>query len=389
MTPTFDAIIIGAGVHGASLAFHLAERGLRPVVLERSFVAAGATGRSSGLVRMHYDLPAEAHLAFVSFQYFRDWPQRVGGECGFTNTGFLQLVGRDQVAALKANILAQQQIGINTQLVTAEDVCRLAPDFTTDDIEFAAYEPESGYADPSMTAASLMAAAKSRGAVLIQDCTVQGINAAAGRVTGVESSKGVFSAPIVVNAAGAWGKQVCEMAGLDLPLSTWRHETMFIRRPPAWTSSHPTVIDFPNMMYFRPEGRSLTLVGLEDGNPIGESPEGDADHARPGFVERAIERICRRIPRMERASLQSAHAGYDGITPDQHPVLGPLGPDGFWLDTGFSGTGFKIAPAVGQCMSEWILDGMPSTVDITLFSPARLLDGRHLASDHPYESIWR
>src|SRR5512146_2915357 len=105
MTDTADAIIIGAGVQGASLAFHLAERGLRPLVLEKSFVAAGATGRSSGLVRMHYDLPAEAHLAFVSFQYFRDWSQRVGGECGFTSTGFLQLVGRDQVAALKANIL--------------------------------------------------------------------------------------------------------------------------------------------------------------------------------------------------------------------------------------------------------------------------------------------
>jgi sarcosine oxidase subunit beta len=142
-------------------------------------------------------------------------------------------------------------------------------------------------------------------------------------------------------------------------------------------------------MYFRPEGQNLTLVGLEDGNPLGESPEGDADHARPGFVERAIERICKRLPKMENARLHSAHGGYDGITPDQHPVLGPIGPDGFWMDAGFSGTGFKIAPAVGLCMSEWILDGAPSTVDISPFSPTRFAENRHILGEHPYESIWR
>ncbi|MGE5248569.1 MAG: NAD(P)/FAD-dependent oxidoreductase, partial [Bacteroidota bacterium] len=130
-------------------------------------------------------------------------------------------------------------------------------------------------------------------------------------------------------------------------------------------------------------------VGLEDGNPLGESPEGDSDHARPGFVERAVERICKRIPGMQDARLHSAHGGYDGITPDQHPALGPIGPDGFWLDTGFSGTGFKIAPAVGLCISQWILDGSPSTVDISIFSPTRFAEGRRIVGEHPYESIWR
>jgi len=389
MTNIFDVLIIGGGVHGASLAFHLASRGVKLAVLEKRFIAAGATGRSSGLVRMHYDLEAEARLAHVSFGYFTDWRGRVGGDCGFTRTGFLQLVKRDQNEALKANVAAQQRIGIRTEVIVAEDVHRLAPEFTVDDIEFAAYEPDSGYADPTLTASSLLAAARARGATFIQDCLVKGISVANGRVTGVSTSKGDFSAPIIVNAAGAWGKQICQMAGLDLPLSTWRHETMFVRRPPELSAPHLTVIDFPNSMYFRPEGQELTLVGLEDGNPLGESPEGDADHARPGFVEAAIERICERIPKMENAHLHGAHGGYDGITPDQHPALGPIGPDGFFLDTGFSGTGFKIAPAVGLCMAEWILDGAPGTVDISLFSPSRFSDGRQIQGEYPYESIWR
>ncbi len=391
----YDVIIIGGGVHGTSLAFHLAERGVKPLVLEKRFIAAGATGRSSGLVRMHYDLQVEAQLAWVSFGYFRDWEQRVGGSstslrtgCGFTRTGFLQLVSREQTEALKANIADQQRIGIATKVVSADEARRLAPEFALDDIDMAAYEPESGYADPTSTANALMQAAKSRGAVFVQDCFVNGIRVSAGKVTGVSTSQGNFSAPVVVNAAGAWGRQVCEMAGLDLPLSTWRHDTMFLQRPPELKESRLTVIDFPNLMYFRPEG-DLTLVGLEDGNPLGESPEGNTDHARPGFVERAIERICQRIPKMENAHLHSAHGGYDGITPDQHPALGPIGPEGFWLDTGFSGTGFKISPAVGLCMAEWILDGKPSTVDISIFTPTRFAEGRAILGEHPYDSIWK
>jgi len=393
---TFDLLLIGGGAHGASLAFHLSARGMKVAVLEKSFIASGATGRSSGLVRMHYDLEAEARLAWESFQWFRDWKERVTGDtstslsasCGFTRTGFLQLVKREHVDALTANTHMLQRIGVPTMLVTADDVKRLAPFLVTDDFDLAAYEPESGYADPVSTAASLMNAAKARGALFVQDCSVTGIRLQSGKVAGVSTTKGDFSAPIVVNAAGAWARQVCQMVGLDLPLGTWRHDVMFVARPPELRLPHPTVIDFPNSMYFRPEG-GLTLVGLEDGNPLDEDPDGDSDHARAGFVERAIDRLCQRVPLMERGGLHSAHGGYDGITPDQHPALGPIGPEGFWLDCGFSGTGFKISPAVGLRMSEWILDGAPKTVDISIFTPARFAEGTHLVSEHPYESIWR
>ncbi len=384
---TCDVLIIGAGAHGASLAFHLARRGLKVTVLEKRHIAAGATGRSSGLVRMHYDLEAEARLAWEAFQWFRDWKERIGGECGFTRTSFLQLVPRQNIEALRANTQMLQRIGVPTFLITAEDVRRLAPAFATDDFDYAAYEPESGYADPVLTATSLMDAARRHGAILIQDCQVTGLLTRSGRVYGVQSTKGEFHAPIVVNAAGAWAAAICRLAGLDLPLSTWRHEVMYVVRPPAVRLPHPTVIDFPNLMYFRPEG-NLTLVGLEDGNPLGEDPEQNTSYVRPGFVERAIERICRRIPAMGEAHLHSAHAGYDGLSPDQHPLIGPIGPEGFWLDCGFSGTGFKISPAVGLCLGEWILDGRPQTVDITLFHPQRLLEGRHLRGEHPYGDIW-
>jgi len=382
---TADVIIIGAGVHGASLAFHLAQRGLTVIVLEKRFVAAGATGRSSGLVRMHYDTEVDSRLAWESFRYFRNWKELVGGDCGFTRTGFIQIVAREHADALRANVVMQQRLGIPSFIISAEDVQRLAPSFVTDDFDIAAYEPESGFAMPGDTALALITAARAIGARLLQDCAVTGVQTAGGRVTGVETTRGAFSAPVVVNAAGAWAGQLNKLAGLELPYDTWRHDTMFVKRPTGIGQSHPTVIDFPKELYFRPEG-GLTLVGLEDGNPLGESPDGDADHAKPGFVERAIERICERIPLMEQGGLHSAHGGYDGITPDQHPMLGLAGLDGFYLDCGFSGTGFKISPAVGLCVAELILDGTAKTVDISTLSPLRFAQGKLVSG--AYQNIW-
>jgi sarcosine oxidase, subunit beta len=386
MSDTADAIIIGGGVQGASLAFHLAQRGVRVTVLEKQFVGAGATGRSSGLVRMHYDSEVDARLAWESFKYFRNWKELVGGECGFTRTGFLQIVTREAEGALRANVVMHQKIGIPSLVITAEDVKRLAPAFFTDDFDIAAYEPESGYAMPSDTANALMSAARENGARLVQGCVVTDIQTSGGRITGVETTQGGFSAPLVVHAAGPWAGPINRMAGLDLPYDTWRHDTLFVARPAEIGPSHPTVIDFSNEMYFRPEG-GLTLVGLEDGNPLGESPDSDSDHAKKGFVERAIERICLRVPALINGRLHSAHGGYDGIMPDQHPILGAAGPDGFYLDCGHSGTGFKTAPAIGLCMAELILDGESTTVDISPLAPGRFAEGKWIKGN--YANIWR
>lgn len=388
MDNTADVIIIGGGIHGASLAFHLAQRGVKALVLERKFMAAEATGRSSGLVRMHYDLELESRLAWASYQYFRNWSEKVGGDCGFTKTGFIKIVPEDFEDQLKANVAMHQEIGINTELVTADEVRELAPYMNVDDFNLAAYEPESGYADPSATTMALMNAARAKGAKLVQECQVTAVHTQGEKVSGVSTNKGEFFAPIVVNAAGAWAAEVGRQADVDVPVKVWKHDTVFIRHPQQ-LENHLTVIDDTNAMYFRPETGGLTLIGLEDGNPIGRSPSEFSAGIAADFVDRAVERLCLRIPEMEQGSLHSAHGGLDGISPDMRAILGAAGPEGFYLDCGFSGTGFKIGPAVGLCMAELIVDGRAQTVDISPFSLSRFAEGKELKGEHAYEDIWR
>ncbi|MCZ2122950.1 MAG: FAD-binding oxidoreductase, partial [Anaerolineales bacterium] len=228
MSQTYDAIIIGAGVMGASLAFHLSQRGIKTAVLERKTVASGATGHSSGLIRMHYDLQVEAQLAFESYQYFSNWKERVGGDCGFIRTGFLQIEPRANEAKMRANVLNQQKLGINTSMISTGEVKEIAPDFNTDDFDFAAYEPDSGYADATLTTNSFLESAKKQGATLIQDCEVTAIQITNEKATGVSTTKGDFSASIIINAAGNWGAQIGKMVGLDIPMVTWTHDVAFL-----------------------------------------------------------------------------------------------------------------------------------------------------------------
>jgi len=388
MAETADAIIVGAGVQGASLAFHLAERGMRPLVLEKATVAAGATGRSSGLVRMHYDVEAEARLAWRSHAYFCDWGQRVGGESGFTVVGFLQMVPRGEVPALRANTAMQQRIGIKTEVVEADTVRRLLPGIVIDDDQVAAFEPYSGYADPTQTTGSLMAAAVARGARLLQGCAVSGVRTDGDRVVGVNTSRGPFDAPVVVDVAGAWAGRLAASVGLDLPIEVWRHDVAYVLRPPG-VRRHVAFIDFENAFYSRPEGESLSLVALEDGNPMTGDPDARVEAAAPGFIEKAAERIVRRLPAFAHAGLLSAHSGQDGITPDQHPIISPAGPDGFWLDCGFSGTGFKTAPAVGASLAQLIAEGPLANDDLAIYRFERFAAGEPIVGERPYADIWR
>jgi sarcosine oxidase subunit beta len=387
MTQNFDAIIIGAGVIGTSIAFHLAERGFKPVILERKQLGFGATGSSSGLVRMHYDLEVESRLAWTSFQYFRNWSERVGGECGFRRTGFLDIEHADYVTQLRNNVEMHKRIGIPTEIITGADVKRIAPSFFTDDIEFAAYEPASGYADATLTANSFLTAAKERGTVYMQDCAVIGVQTAGGKVTNIQTSRGDFSAPIVINAAGAWAGKVSDLFGIPIPLDTWTHDVMHIRRPPQ-IGEHPTVIDNSLSMYFRPDSGGLTLVALEDDSRMSEPADADLGYVAKGFVERAIDRICKRVPAMEEGSYHSSLVGRDGLTPDQRAIIGETNLQGYYLATGFSGTGFKLSPAVGLCVSELVLDGKANTVDISAFTPMRFERGEHLKGENDYGFIW-
>lgn len=388
MAETADVVIIGAGVHGASTAFHLAQRGARVIVLEREAAASGATGRSSGLVRMHYDLAIESEMAWLSFDYFTHWAQKVGGDSGFTRTGFVRIVPEEMEEALRANVADQQRIGIRTSIISAADVHELAPDFTTDDFNIAAYEPDSGYADPTSTCTSMLAAARAKGATYHQGSPVERIEVEGGRVTGVVTANGSISAPVVVLAAGAWSGPLAATAGVELEIKAWHHDTGFVARPDPTGTILPTVIDDINELYFRPEGAGLALVGMEDGNRIDDKP-GDDSRSDPDFVEHMVDRLTRRLPSFASASYQGAHGGTDGITSDQRAVMGRFGPDGLVLQTGFSGTGFKISPAVGLAISELIIDGQAKSVDISMFDAGRFAAGKPLRGDHPYGDLWR
>ena len=388
MGETFDVIVIGAGVHGASTAFHLAERGAKVLVLERAAAASGATGRSSGLVRMHYDLAAESALAWRSYDYFINWEARVGGESGFTRTGFVRIVPPAQEANLRANVADQQAIGIRTSVIRAADVKQLAPMLTTDDFNIAAYEPDSGYADPTSTCNTLLAAARRLGATYRHTTPVEAVEIDKGRVVGVRTGNGSISAPVVVLAAGAWSGPLAKSAGVEIDIKAWHHDTGFISRPGGSEGGLPVVIDDINELYFRPEGAGLALVGLEDGNRIDDRP-GDDARSDPAFVEHMVDRLTRRVPDYAQAGFQGAHGGTDGITPDQRAVMGRYGPDGLVFQTGMSGTGFKIAPAVGLAISEIVLDGAAHSVDISMFDPGRFAAGKPLRGDHPYGDLWR
>lgn len=384
---TYDAIVIGAGVQGASLAFHLARAGARIVVLQRPGVS-GATGRSSGMVRMHYDLPENAALAFRSLDYFRNWSERIGGQCGFVRTGFLQLVPPHLAPQLRANVVMQQTLGIPTLLIDADDVRRLGPELQVDDAEIAAYEPESGYADPATTAESLLAAARRNGAD-IRPNPATGLILDGDRLIGVRTDSGDLRAERTVLAAGAWSAELAAGIGVSLPIRAWVHDTAFVIRPRGFRA-FPAFIDFDRAMYVRPEGTHLVLVGLEDGNPVLDSPE-QVSRGAVGFTERVVERVTLRLPGLIDGGLQSAQFGVDGLTPDQQPIIGPAaphGPEGLWLDCGFSGTGFKTAPAVGESLSRMMLLGPDAAPELAVFGFDRCNGGRRISPPAPYPPIW-
>jgi sarcosine oxidase subunit beta len=338
---------------------------------------------------MHYDLAAESELTFKSYQlYFSNWKERVGGECGFMQTGFMQIAKREHEDKLRGNVANQQRIGINTLVISADEVKRLFPDLVTDHFDFAAYEPDSGYADATLTTNSFIEAAKRNGAMVIQNCEVTAIRTAGGKAVGVDTTKGTFDAPIIVNAAGPWAKHVASLAGIEVPIETWTHDVAFLHRPPS-LGRIPAVIDDVINCYFRPEGEALILAAGEDESLRGEAPDAEAQTPTPTFVEKLIDGMVRRIPKIEESGLHSIHVGRDGITPDQRAIYSAAGPDGFYLACGLSGTGFKTSPAAGASMAELILDGVPKTVDITPFRFQRFAEGKLLEGEYGYGNIWK
>ncbi len=385
---TAEIVIIGGGVMGTSIAYHLAKRGVKDVVLlEKRFLAAGGTGKSTALVRQHYDDYPEARMVYESWKYFTNWAEYVGGDCGFVKSEFIRTVIPAETEALRANVKMQQEIGIHTQLISADELQKLEPHWDVSDIQYAAYEPDSGFADPQATTLSLADEAKRHGARILQDTIATEIRVSDSKVTGVATNRGDLSAPIIVIAAGPWSVNLCKPLGIDLPITCERHQLATFRRPPELVGPQRCCVDGSMEMYFKPEGRELTVVGAGIG-VRNVDPDNYNEGADEDNIQYAAERISRRIPRMEHGLSQGGWAGFYDMTPDEKMILDKLSYEGLYLSAGHSGTGFKMGPAVGLLLSEWIVDGKAKTMDISPFRLSRFAEGKPLYGEHPYSTSW-
>jgi len=383
MVQTTDVVVVGGGVNGASIAYALASRGVKTVLLEKGAVASGASGRSSALVRMHYTNEWDARLAWASFPVFEHWTDLIGGPPVFTHTGFVNVVAPAYADHLRRNVEMLRGIGITTRAITAAELKELQPFANVDDIGAAAYEPDSGYANPGDTVEGFRRRAEELGARVMQWTAVTRIDRRESRVLGVETSAGRIDAGAVVLAAGAWSTRLGREIGLDLHARPKAIDTVAVTRPPE-LASHMVFIDNVQGNYFRTEAGGLTLVGV----PCQEW-DIDPDTLGTGLPPQAAgvgaQLLTHRIPAMERATLARGYRAFDGYSGDRHAILGRAdGIDGLYLATAFSGSGFKIAPAVGMCMAELITEGRAKTVDIEAFSLHRFAEGRTVEGAHPY-----
>jgi sarcosine oxidase subunit beta len=383
LVQTADVVVVGGGVNGASIAYALASRGVKTALVEKGAVASGASGRSSALVRMHYTNEWDARLAWASFPVFRHWTDLMGGPPVFTHTGFVNVVGPAYADHLRRNVEMLRGIGINTRAITPVEVRELQPFAHVDDIGAAAYEPDSGYANPGDTVEGFRRRAEELGARIMQWTPVTRIDRRESRVLGVETSAGRIDAGAVVVAAGAWSTRLCREIGLDLRARPKAIDTVAVTRP-ADLPSHMVFIDNVQGNYFRMEAGGLSLVGVPcqewdiDPDTLGT---GLPPHAAP----LGAQLLTHRIPAMERATLARGYRAFDGYSRDRHAILGGVeGIDGLYLATAFSGSGFKIAPAVGACMAELITEGRAKTVDIEAFSLRRFAEGRTVEGPYPY-----
>jgi glycine/D-amino acid oxidase-like deaminating enzyme len=388
MPATAEAIIIGAGVMGASLAFHLTRAGMKRVtVLDKKGLCGGMTAKSGALVRMHYTNEPEARMAFAALPYFQHWQEIVGGACGFTRTGFIVTVTPDNADRLRQNVEMLQRIGVNTAVITPQDLRALQPFAQVDDLAVAAYEPDSGYADPQATATAFLQQAQRHGATLREGVTVRAIRTSGGRVVGVDTPDGPFDAPTVVVMAGPWSDRLLRTVGIDFPLTLQRAQIAFYHRPPPLAEGHMVFIDGALGTYFRPHAEGLTLVGVGRWQP---EPPPDPDHYNeandPDFIPAAKAKAARRIPGLQQAEYKRGHAGIYDVSPDSRAILDRApGIEGLYMAAGFSGTGFKISPAVGACMAELITQGRATFVDISPFRFSRFQANQPIRG--PYEYI--
>lgn len=374
MADVADVVVIGGGCAGSSIAWQLAKQGGgRIVQLEKSGIAAGATGWSSAIIRQHYVHETLAKMALRALRVYQHFDDVVGGDAGFRTTGFLVLVGPADAETLATNVAMHQRVGIDAQMLAPDALREYEPRAIRDDVGAVAWEPEAGYADPVGTTNGYAAAARRLGVDQRIGVTVTGLRVEGDRVLGVETDKGFVASRAVVVAAGYRTRELLAPLGFDVPLTPIRHPIAIVQRSSNFGRAHPIVSDRINGAYYRPEGAELTLLGTTAADDGRVDPEVEASRL-PTDAEQAtlVERYCQRFPSQAAATLRPGYTGVYDCSPDLQPLLGPVpGVEGLHVAVGFSGHGFKLSPVVGELVAEKVLTGNTTFVDIDFFSPAR------------------
>ena len=375
---TADIVIIGGGIIGSSIAYHLTAAGCKNVlVIERETAQGkGSTGKSMGGVRAQFSTAVNIQMSLYSIPFYASFEDRLGHPSGYRPQGYLFCATSDKhMAYLSANYTRQVAMGLkDVRLVTADEIRNMFPQLRSEDIVGGSFCSTDGFVDPYSAMIGFMTWAADHGAKVWKNTLVTGIQQDERGIAGLETSKGAVATRIVVNCAGPWAPQVAKMAGIDLPVEPLRRMLVPTEPFDQFPHSAPMIIDMSTGFHFRPESLGFLLAWNDPEETTGYKTDFD-----PAFIEKILTRAADRVPVFENLAVnpKRAWAGLYEMTPDHHPILGPApGVPGFFLANGFSGHGVMHAPATGKILSDLILTGKCDLVDASLLGLSRFTEGR-------------
>lgn len=376
MATAAQVVIVGAGVVGASVAYHLALRGCSDVlILEKEDTEiSGSTARSAAGVRHQFSSATNILLSRYSIEQLRAFDAEVGGHAELHQVGYLFLVNDEATwQQYQRNVALQRELGVRVELLTPAEAARFVPRMRTDDLVGATFGPDDGYCDPYGIAMGYLRAAQRLGARLQRATAVTGFTLAGGRVAGVQTTQGPISCETVVNAAGPWAGAVAAMAGLEVPVRPYRRNIYMTTPFPQVPGPIPLTIDVGSGFYMRHEGASILMGKSNPDEPSSFNQTVDWE-----WLDHVLEVGLHRFPILEEAGLAEGQcwAGLYEITPDHNPILGRHPALAGYVDaSGFSGHGIMHAPATGLLIAEEILDGRAHTIDIDELRVSRFSAG--------------
>ena len=382
---TADAVVIGGGVIGLSVAFHLAKQGFRNVVVvERNYVCSGTTGQSGAIIRQHYSNDFTAAMARDSLAVFRNWADEVGGgDVRFEQTGVLILTGPEYEPAFRQNVALHQSLGIDSRQIDLAELREIEPRLAADGLSSACWEGTAGLVDPVATVHALAAAFQREGGTLLERSEVVEIMRVAGGVAGVRLGNGeAIAAAVVVNAGNLWGARLLAGFPFELPLFATRHPMASLRRPDDFGPSHPVVLDLQTMGYLIPRaGATLSGSLLTHSEDQSVDPDGYEKGVTNEEIGRFVASAAGLLPALARSVVQGGWAGIYDESPDSHPVLDESpGVEGLFIALGFSGHGFKLSPLVGLWMAKMIAGGRDAAPELRPFRATRWIEGEPIVA---------